>query len=163
MLLPLFEWMEQVGVFEASIYIGPVMNIVHLLSMVVFIGANVVVDLRLLGAGLTRLPAAVVMRDAAPWFWGGLAGLVATGVPAMMAVATELYGNSVFWVKMAALGAGLALAVAVRGRVGPLESGAVTVASRCVGALSIVLWLVVAALARLVMIIPGDTFEWLVG
>lgn len=163
MLLPLFAWMEQVGVFEASIYIAPVMNIVHLLSMVVFIGANVVVDLRLLGVGLTRLPAAVVMRDAAPWFWGGFAGLVATGVPAMMAVATELYGNSVFWVKMAALAAGVMLAVAVRGRGSPPDAGAVTAASRCVGAVSMVLWLCVAALARLVMIVPGDAFEWLVG
>lgn len=162
MLLPLFEWMEQVGVFEASVYIGPVMNIVHLLSMVVFIGANVVVDLRLMGAGLMRLPAAIVARDAAPWLWSGLAGLVATGVPAMMAAATELYGNSVFWVKIAALGAGLVL-VAARRRVTQLDAGVVTAASRCVGALSFVMWLAVAALARLVMIIPGDAFAWLVG
>jgi hypothetical protein len=35
--------------------------------------------------------------------------------------------------------------------------------AKIVGLASIVIWLGVAALARLIMMIPGNTFEWLVG
>ena len=163
MLLPFAEWMETVGVYGASPYLAPAMNIAHLLAMVVFVGANLVVDLRLLGVGLTHQPASVVARDAAPWVWGGLAGLVVTGVPALMAAATELYGNSVFWGKMGVLGAGLFLVVVVRGRLAAASDGRSTRAAQLVGLLSVLAWVSVAALARLVMMIPGDAFEWLVG
>ena len=39
MLLPLFEWMESLAVFGSSVYLGPALNIIHLMGMVVFLGA----------------------------------------------------------------------------------------------------------------------------
>ena len=163
MLLPFFEWMQGLGVYDASPYLGPAVNIAHLMAMVVFVGANLVVDLRLIGVGLTHQPASIVVRDAAPWVWGALAGLVVTGVPALMAAATELYGNSIFWVKIGVLGAALILVVALRGRAAAAADGASSGTARVVGVLSLLAWVSVAALARLVMMIPGDAFEWLVG
>ena len=133
--------------------------------MVMFLGSLMVVDLRLLGAGLTHQPVAVVARDARPWLLGALVVLVLTGIPAMMATATLQYANSVFWVKMYLLGLGLDLHVhgaQPRGlrRGGPRRRAA---RHKLVGLLSIVIWLSVAALARLIMMIPANTFEWLVG
>ena len=58
MLLPFFEWMESLAVYGPSIYLGPAVNIVHLTAMVTFLGALLIVDLRLLGAGLTQQPTA---------------------------------------------------------------------------------------------------------
>ncbi len=164
MLLPFFEWMEGLAIYGSTIYLGPALNIVHLCAMVMFLGSLMVVDLRLMGAGLTHQPVAVVARDARPWLLAALAVLVLTGVPALMATATLQYGNSVFWVKMYLLGLGLLFTFTVRNRVAFAEEGRVRgTTARLVGLLSIIVWLSVAALARLIMMIPGNTFEWLVG
>jgi len=156
--------MEGLAVYGPSIYLGPAVNIVHLTAMTVFLGSLLIVDLRLLGAGLTQQPAATVARDAQPWLLGGLAMLTLTGIPAVMATATLQYNNSVFWVKMYLLFVALAYTFTVRRKVafaseGRFGSGTMKV----VGLLSIVMWLGVAALARLIMMIPANTFEFLVG
>lgn len=164
MLLPFFEWMEGLAVYGSTIYLGPAVNIVHLCAMVTFLGALMVVDLRLLGAGLTHQPTAVVARDARPWLLGALVVLFLTGIPALMATATLQYGNSVFWVKMYLLGLGLIFTFTVRNRVAFAGEGQVgTGTAKFVGLLSILIWLSVAALARLIMMIPANSFEWLVG
>jgi len=163
-LLPLFEWMESLAVYAGSVYLGPALNIVHLMAMVVFLGAILIVDLRLLGTGLTRQPTAAVARDAQPWLLGGLAVLAVTGIPATMATATLQYENSIFWVKMYLLALGLVFMFTVRRTVAFADEGRVPAAARkAVGLFSIGLWLGVAALARLIMMIPANTFDWLVG
>src|SRR5688572_9330784 len=100
MLEGLFQWMEAQAVYGASPYIGPVVNLIHLLSMVLFMGALLMVDLRLLGLGLTRQPLADVARDAQPWLIAGLVGIVLTGIPQTMERTTDQYETSTFWVKM---------------------------------------------------------------
>jgi hypothetical protein len=156
--------MERLAVYGPSIYLGPAINIVHLTAMVTFLGALLVVDLRLMGAGLTQQPTALVARDAQPWLIAGLVVLVLTGVPAVMATATLQYGNSVFWVKMYLIAIALVYTFTVRRRVAFADDGRFRSGTmKAVGALSIVMWLCVAALARLIMMIPADTFEFLVG
>jgi hypothetical protein len=163
-LLPFFQWMEGLAIYGGSIYLGPAFNIVHLCAMVTFLGALLVVDLRLLGAGLTHQPVAVVAGDARPWMVGALVVLFLTGVPALMATATAQYSNSIFWVKMYLIGFGLLFTFFVRNRVALGQSGReVSGSAKLVGLVSILVWLSVAALARLIMMIPGNTFDWLVG
>jgi hypothetical protein len=164
LLLPFFEWMEGLAIYGPSIYLGPAVNIVHLAAMVMFLGALLVVDLRLLGTGLTQQPTASVARDAQPWLIAGLAVLTVTGIPAVMATATLQYGNSVFWVKMYLLAIALIYTFTVRRRVAFADEGRFGSGTmKAVGVLSIVMWLCVAALARLIMMIPANTFEFLVG
>jgi len=163
-LMPFFEWMESLAIYGGSVYIGPALNIVHLMAMVVFLGAILIVDLRLLGAGLKQQPTAAVARDAQPWLIGGFAGLVLTGIPATMATATEQYSNSIFWVKMYLLTLGIVFMFTIRRTVAFADEGRVPAAARkAVGLVSICIWLAVAALARLIMMIPANAFEWLVG
>jgi hypothetical protein len=163
-LEPFFVWMEGVAVYGSTIYLGPAVNIVHLCSMVTFLGALMGVDLRLMGTGLTHQPTAVVAGDARPWLLGALVVLFLTGVPALMATATLQYSNSVFWVKMYLLAFGLVFTFTVRDRVAMADEGRVGGGTaRFVGLLSILVWLSVAALARLIMMIPANSFEWLVG
>jgi hypothetical protein len=163
-LEPFFKWMESLAVYGASIYMGPAVNIVHLVAMVIFLGSILLVDLRLLGAGLTHQPRAVVASDAYPWTIGSFLMLVVTGVPALMATATAQYGNSIFWVKMYLLGIGVVYLFTLRRTVAYSDERRVGAGTaRIVGLVSIVIWLSVAALARLIMMIPGNTFAWLVG
>jgi hypothetical protein len=154
--------MEGLAVYGSSIYIGPGMNLIHLMGMVMFLGSLMIVDLRLMGLGLTNQPTKVIARDAQPWLIGGLVVLVLTGIPALMATATSQYTNSVFWVKMYLLGFGLIYTFTVRRRFAFADETSAG-AAKVVGFVSILVWLSVAALARLIMMIPGNTFEWLVG
>ena len=154
-LQPLFEWMESLAITAVlqDLYVTAAFNLVHLLSMVVFAGAVLIVDLRLLGHGLTRQPLARVARGAQPWLVGGLAGLVVTGIPAVMVTAMTQYLNPVFWFKMYFLLGGIIFAFTVRRKVTLADEARVAPFwAKVVGLTSIALWAVVAATARMIML-----------
>jgi hypothetical protein len=92
--------MYGLAVYRSSIYLGPGVNLIHLISMCTFMGALLMVDLRLLGAGLTNQPVKHVARSAQPWLVGGIIGLAVTGIPALMSTATMQYASNVFWFKV---------------------------------------------------------------
>jgi len=144
--------MEGLAVYRSSIYLGPGVNLVHLVSMCTFMGALLMVDLRLLGAGLTTQPVRSVARSAQPWLIGGFIGLVVTGIPAMMATATMQYASKVFWFKMYVLAAALLLTFTVRWKLTRQEDSIRNQPlAKAVALLSIVLWMTVAAGGRLIM------------
>ena len=152
MLEPFFEWMYGIGIYKSSIYLGPGINLVHLVAMCTFMGALLMVDLRLLGAGLTNQPVKQVARSAQPWLIGGLIMLTLTGIPAVMTVALEEYANPVFWFKMYVLLAAVIFTFTVRRRVASAgETRVPPVWRKVVGLVSIVLWMSVAAGGRLIM------------
>ena len=152
MLRPFFEWMYGIGVYKSSIYLGPGFNLVHLVAMCTFMGALLMVDLRLLGAGLTSQPVKQVARSAQPWLIGGLIMLTLTGIHATMTVATDEYVNPVFWFKMYVLLAALIFTFTVRRKVASAdESRVAPVWRKLVALVSIVLWMSVAAGGRLIM------------
>jgi hypothetical protein len=149
---PFFKWMESLAVYRSSIYLGPGVNLVHLLSMVTFMGALLMVDLRLLGTGLTNQTVQQVSRTAQPWLLTGLVGLVITGIPALMATATQQYANKVFWFKMYVLLAAVIFTFTVRRQITRADDTRVNpVLGKVVGLVSIVLWMSVAAGGRLIM------------
>jgi hypothetical protein len=152
MLEPFFEWMYGIGIYKSSIYLGPGINLVHLVAMCTFMGALLMVDLRLLGAGLTSQPVRQVARSAQPWLIGGLIVLTLTGIPAVMTVALEEYANPVFWFKMYVLLAAVIFTFTVRRRVTSADESRVpSVWRKVVALVSIVLWMSVAAGGRLIM------------
>ena len=70
MLLPFFEWLDTLAIgdwISESAYAAPYINVGHLLALVVVIGSVLVVDLRLLGHGMSNQPLAKVARNALPW------------------------------------------------------------------------------------------------
>ena len=156
-LLTLFQWLDGLPfnqVLHQSDWASPVNNLLHLLSLVVFAGALVIVDLRLLGHGLTQEPVAQVARSAQPWLIGGFLGLLLTGIPALTATAMMQYYNSVFWWKMDVLLAGLVFTFTVRRRVALADEGRVGHWPRVVvGLVSMGLWAGVAVSARLIMLL----------
>lgn len=157
MLYPLFEWMEGLGVYGASFYLGPAVNLVHLLAMVMLMGALIIVDLRLLGVGLKGQPLSQVARDAQPWFIVGLIGITLTGIPQLAERATDQYVNSLFWVKMYLLIFGLSWTFTIRRKVTQAEEsrGALP---KIVAIVSLFVWFSVPSLARLIMLLPENFF-----
>jgi hypothetical protein len=154
-LEPFFLWMNNLPLsayIRESEYLNPANNVVHLLSMVAFIGALAIVDLRLLGTGMKQPSLQRVARGAQPWLIGGFIGLLVTGFFALASTATGQYANRVFWWKMYILLAAVIFTVTIRHyvtradetRVGPIWR-------MLVGLVSIVLWSSVAVSARLIM------------
>ena len=162
MLMPFFEWMEAQAVYAGSPYIGPIVNLVHLLSMVLFMGALLIVDLRLLGFGVKTQSLARLARDARPWLLIGLAGIVLTGIPQLMERATDQYSTSTFWLKMYLILFGLIWTFTIR-RTAVRADEPLGAWPKVVGVVSIFVWASVASLARLIMLLPANTFEGIVG
>ena len=162
MLRPVFDWLYNTGLYQAPIPFHVGVQLIHLISLVVFFGGLLVVDLRLLGFGLRHRPVRQVAHDANPWMIAGLVGLILTGIPAMMSTAQLQYDSSIWWLKMYLLGVGLVLTFTLRRRVTRREDarGALP---KLVAVVSIFVWMSVAALARNIMLMPSDMFTFLIG
>lgn len=149
-LYPIFDAIEHtplgVGIKE-SVWLFPAIEAVHLLALAALGGATLVLDLRLVGFGLVGQGVPAIERAARPWQLGALALLVATGTLLFFSEAVKLYYNPSFWVKMSALLLAILFTFLVRNPLARHDrlAGASALA---VGALSIALWLVVAAAGR---------------
>lgn len=150
-LYPLFEWFEDTAIGVAvreSIWAFPVIEAVHLLALCVLGGALLVVDLRMLGTGLRGVSVADLQRYARPWLVGGIAILIATGVPLFLSEAVKCFYNVSFWVKMAGLLVGLGFTFGVRERVARTIEFEIPVRARLAAASSLAIWFTVAAAGR---------------
>jgi hypothetical protein len=154
MLLPFFQWMQDLeisGVLRNSPWLGPGINVLHLLALTVFAGALLMVDLRLLGTGLTRQPLAQLARAAQPWLIGAFVALAITGSLQLISTGTKQYYSEFFWGKMEILAVALIFTFTLRRwvtqaneqRVGPVWG-------KVVGLVSITLWTTVTVGARLI-------------
>jgi len=81
----------------------PVIEASHLLGFGLTAGAVLLVDLRLLGVGLSRQPVSQLWAGARPWMLGSLTLMFASGIPLVLSEAMKCYYSSAFWVKMTAL------------------------------------------------------------
>ena len=149
-LLELFERLEASALGTAirdSLWLFPVIEAAHLLGLALLGGAVLVLDLRLLGVGLTQRPVAYVARQLTPWLVGAIAVLVATGIPLFLSEAVKCFHSEAFRLKMVALALALAFTFGVRNPVAkaqPLPARW----NRAVGACSLALWLTVASAGR---------------
>jgi ABC-type bacteriocin/lantibiotic exporter with double-glycine peptidase domain len=150
-VLPLFEWFETHGlglVVRESTWLFPVIESAHLLALCLLGGALLVVDLRLLGVGLTRQSIADVSLGARRWLMVAVAAMIATGLPLFLSEAVKCYYNASFWIKMGALSIALLFTFAVREPFTRRAELATSLTTRAVALVSIALWLTVAAAGR---------------
>ena len=153
MLEPFFRWCESTLVGQAvadSVWAFPILEAVHLLGLCLLGGALLVVDLRMLGVGLTGQPVSRLARHARPWLVAALFVMVATGIPLFLSEAIKAYYNTSFWVKMCTLPVALAFTFTLRERVvrREIEAPGHDWTGRVVGAMSLALWFTVAAAGR---------------
>jgi hypothetical protein len=153
-ILPFFQWMEALPLTESLRevpWFGAMINVMHLVSLVVFAGGLLIVDIRLMGGGLTKQPLAQVAREARPWLIGGFVGLVITGIPQLMLTAIKEYYAPLFWFKMEVMLVALIFTFVVRHNVTMADEARLgRVWGKVVGIVSIALWSAVAIPARLI-------------
>jgi hypothetical protein len=116
-LLPFFQWCYATGIGEAirnSTWLFPVIEAFHLLGLGLTAGAVLLVDLRLLGVGLTAQPAAQLWAGAKPWLLGSLTLMLTTGTLLFLSESIKCYYSLPFWVKMTSLFLALLFTFTVR-------------------------------------------------
>lgn len=152
-MLPYFEWMNNWPVSTAireSVWMSPMVNVAHLAALVMFVGAVLIVDLKLVGND-EGTPVDAIARGAEPWLVLGFVLLLLTGVPQLISNALREYYSIFFWFKMVVMVVALVFTFTIRRRVTLAPAGQVGAATRkLVGVLSIVLWAAVAIPARLI-------------
>jgi hypothetical protein len=152
MLLQFFEWTNNLAfsvAYRESVWYFPVTQAFHLVALAFFAGAILVVDMRLLGAGMNKYPVAKVARDATPWLVGSLVVMTLTGIPQFMANAMRYYDNPVFYFKMGVLVVALLFTVTLRRQVTrTAEAQLGRIWPKVVGAVSLALWFVVTVGGR---------------
>ena len=95
-----------------SIWVYPIVESVHVLTLTLFLGLTLMVDLRLLGASLSAMPVSQVLRRLAPWMLAGFTVMVVSGSLLFYAAPVRTYFNIFFRLKMVfLLMAGVNLAV----------------------------------------------------
>ncbi|HSG65701.1 MAG TPA: DUF6644 family protein [Gammaproteobacteria bacterium] len=153
-MLAFFEWLQYsppLVAMRSSPWLFPMIASVHLLGLAMLGGAVLVVDLRLLGLGLTRQPAAVIGRAAEPWLVASLLVMLPTGLLLFMCFATKYYYLAAFWVKVAGVLLALTLTFSVRRRlVLAADADASAVARKLVASASLLLWATVALAGRVI-------------
>ena len=151
-LLEFFHWLEYTPLLvemRSSPWLFPVIATVHLLGLAIIGGAVLVVDLRLLGLGLTRQPVARLARDAEPLLFIGIATMLLTGPWLFLCFATKYYYLTAFWLKLASLGIVLLFTFTIRRRAVRYLTTA-GAAPKLVAVTSLSLWFCVAVGGRLI-------------
>jgi hypothetical protein len=76
---------------------------IHVLTLSVFVGTALMIDLRLLGRTMTDVPVSQVMTRLMPWTQAGFLVMLVTGSLLFYAAPVARYENIFFRMKMAAL------------------------------------------------------------
>jgi hypothetical protein len=152
-VLSTFEWINNLAVSTAireSVWMSPMVNVAHLAALVMFVGAVLIVDLKLLGND-EETPVEAIARGAWPWLWLGFFLLFVTGVPQLISNALREYYSVFFWFKMAVMVVALIFTATIRHKVTMAPPGQFGAGARkLVGLVSILLWGSVAIPARLI-------------
>jgi uncharacterized membrane protein YhdT len=109
------SWIGQT--IQASVWLFPVIESIHLVGLGVIAGSVLIVDLRLLGLGLRSRPVEEIAAQARPWMLGSLALMFASGSLLFLSEATKCYYSFPFWFKMSSLLLAILFTFTIKSRV----------------------------------------------
>jgi hypothetical protein len=144
-LLPFFQWCYATPLGETirnSNWMFALIEASHLLGLGLTGGAVLLVDLRLLGVGMVKQPAAQLWAGVRPWLIGAIILMFVSGIPLFMSEAIKCLYSFPFWVKMISLLLVLVFTFTVRRRV--IMAGDACGQARLAAITSLVLWFGVA-------------------
>ncbi|MDW5264676.1 MULTISPECIES: DUF6644 family protein [Acidobacteriaceae] len=102
-LLHLCQWIYGTHLSTAireSVWVFPIIESIHVLSIAVLVGTIAILDLRLLGLIMKREPVSGIARQVLPWTWTGFFIMFATGLLLTIAEAETNYYNWAFRIKL---------------------------------------------------------------
>ena len=103
MLRSWFEWVDAFPssiAFRESLYGYPFLLTTHVISMCLFAGLVVMMDLRLVGIGNRRTPISEIQRRLFPWQMVGFTVNLITGALLFYGQPMRYYGKALYWTKL---------------------------------------------------------------
>src|SRR6187397_2087036 len=82
-LLPFCEWLASTTgsiALHESLFMYPLVESAHVLTLCLFVGMATMLDLRLVGLSFRRIPVSELAQRLLPWMAAGFAVMVVTGV-----------------------------------------------------------------------------------
>src|SRR5476649_2261304 len=105
-LLPFCQWLADTQgsiALHESLFMYPLVESAHVLTLCLFLGMAIMFDLRLLGFTLTRVPITEFKRRLGPWMVAGFVVMVITGFLLFYAIPIRSYQSIWFRGKVVAL------------------------------------------------------------
>jgi hypothetical protein len=128
------------SVFKDTVWGFAFFEAIHLLGLGMLGGATLLLNLRLLGAGLTSDAPSVLEQQLRPWLWLGISIVLASGVLIGMLNPEKLYTSPAFFAKMIAMVSALVFSLGVASGTAKAE-GLVNGGVRLAAAVAFALWL----------------------
>jgi len=150
-LLSFFQWCYQTPIGEAirnSTWLFPAVEAVHLLALGLVAGAVLIVNLRLLGVGLSRQPVAQLSAAVEPWLLASLALMFVSGTLLFLSESIKCLYNLAFWVKMVSLFLVIIFTFTIQRRVTRSAAPDRPLSGPLTAVISLVLWFGVAGGGR---------------
>src|SRR5438093_12497215 len=97
--LPFCQWLAETRgsiALHESLYMYPLVESVHVLTLTLFVGMSVMLDLRLLGRALRRVPVSEVTARLLPWTTAGFVVMIMSGTLLFYAIPVRSYQNVFF-------------------------------------------------------------------
>jgi hypothetical protein len=157
-LLSFCQWLEKTSwsiALHESLWVYPIVESIHVLTLCLFLGTAVMLDLRLLGWALRSVPVSQVAGRLWPWTRAGFLLMVASGALLFYAIPVRTYLNIFFRIKVVLLIlAGVNAWVfhrTVYRRVAEWDLDPVTPrGARVAGGLSLVFWAAIVVAGRMI-------------
>lgn len=103
-------WVESLKTTDAAVFVQGLfaqIEVFHILGLFMLGGATILVSLRLIGVGLTEIPASTVEKQTRLWFTIGVVMAIVSGLTIGLSNAEKLYNSTAFLWKMLAMVAGI--------------------------------------------------------
>lgn len=163
MIRSLFEWVDAMPssiAIRESVFGYPYLLTAHAVSMALFAGLIIMMDLRLLGWTFRRAPLSQVQKQLFPWQMFTFAASAVTGAVLLYGQPLRYYGKVFFWTKMVLmLFAGINMLYFHFNTYRTVAAWDATerppYGARLAGAVSIVLWLGVIIFGRI------TAYDWM--
>jgi uncharacterized membrane protein len=102
-LLALCEWLAGTSgsiALHESLYMYPLLESLHVLTLCLFVGTAALLDLRLLGVALRRVPVSEVFERLLPWTKAGFLVMAVSGALLFYAIPVRTYQSIFFRIKV---------------------------------------------------------------
>lgn len=140
-------------VIRESTWAEPIIETIHVLTLTVFLGLVILLDLRLLDLALKKTRVAMIFSQLKPWIFGAFGVMLVTGVSLFAGDPVLFYGTIFFKLKMLMLLAAALNVVAFNFTLGRTlaqwdQFPTTPRGAKITGFLSLLLWIAVVACGR---------------